>query len=419
MAETLEILERSEVHGHVPAPTLVILADPDATLEASAPLLGRSATDRLLAMAARAGFARAIFAPGTTTPSEILEAGAEGSAGPRTAVPIEELATGEPIEHPALVVFEGAVVHPDLLSLMVDHPLDSDERFTLYDDVGRPAACFFGKLWVVPGMLPLTEELPWPDGFSSADIVRQVYEEDRARARSLVLRGAGLELGSAPGWQRRVQLPTLRWLADSGRPLAQLNLVGVGLVTLALPLVLLGSFPWLLLAALASLLGVHVTTLIPIVRQLRAEGGRVEAVDEYLSAAARPLAQAALMGGLTYAIVAETDRSPVAAVVLLVAGAAAVVLGLLQARLLLRGRPADIFALPDAEAAAARLGVGWWPALRRMPLLEVVVVFSSLPGIPELPWSALAAGAAARLWRWFAGPPISLREAVIDVSDDR
>jgi hypothetical protein len=293
---------------------------------------------------------------------------------------------------------------------MVAHPLMADERFTLYDEVGRPAACFFGELDVVPGMLPLTEELPWPDEHGPADVVRIVYAEDWSRAEALVLRAETMSTLGAAGWRRRIELPTLRWMADSGRPLAQLNLLGLVLITAALPLALLGGALGLLGAAAALLLGVHVTAQIPTLRRLRAAGTAEarESVDELRAAAARPLGHAALMGGLTYEIVAETTRSGVAGVVLLVAGAGAALLSLFQARLILRGRPADIFALPELESATRRLGFTWPIALRGAPLVELCVLGASATGLPELPWSVLAAGAAARLWRWFAGPPISL-----------
>jgi hypothetical protein len=214
---------------------------------------------------------------------------------------------------------------------------------------------------------------------------------------------------ATPGWRSRVEVPTLRLMADSRRPLAQLNLLGLCLVAAALPLGLLGGVLGLVGAAASLLLGVHVTRLIPTVRALRAAGTAEarESVDEHLAAAARPLGHAALMGGLTYAIVAQTSRSGVAAVVLLVAGAGAALLGLFQARLILRGRPADVFALPDVEPALKRLGVAWPPVLRGAPLMELVVLAASVGGLAELPWSVLAAGAAARLWRWFAGPPIA------------
>ncbi|MEM6295947.1 MAG: hypothetical protein AAGA54_32040 [Myxococcota bacterium] len=414
MVEPIEITEPSETHAHVPAPVLVVLADADARVDAQRPVLGRSALLRLFVAAGAAGFDRAILSPGTRLGIDAAQAFFEESkaAGERP-LPVSESATGEPVERPALVVFEGTVLHPGVLELMVAHPLEPGERYTLYDEVGRPAACFFGLLHSVPAMLPLTEELPWPDTFGSADVVRQVDPGDHERARMLTLRAAGLPRPEHRGWRRDVEQPVLRVMADSRRPLAQLNLLGVALVVATLPLALAGGFVGTLLAGLAMVAGVLVTSQVARVRSLRAAGGGfVESVDEHLSAAARPLGHAALMSGLTYAIVAETDRSSVAAVVLLVAGGAAVVLSLLQARLLLRGRDAEIFVLPDAEGAARRLNFPWWPGLDHAPLFELLVLAFSLFASPELPWSVLAAGALARLWRWYAGPPMSLREAV-------
>jgi len=75
-----------------------------------------------------------------------------------------------------------------------------------------------------------------------------------------------------------------------------------------------------------------------------------------------------------------------------------------QARLLLRGREAPVFALPDAHAVAARLGVSVPPLVEGAPLFELAILCASLPGDPVAPWAILLAGAAARLWRWYAGP---------------
>ena len=79
-------------------------------------------------------------------------------------------------------------------------------------------------------------------------------------------------------------------------------------------------------------------------------------------------------------------------------------LSLFQARLLLRGKPADVFALPDPRSLTQRLDVSLPRALDGAPLLELAVLVVSLPGWSGLPWSVLAASAVARLWRWFAGP---------------
>ncbi|MGH1346888.1 MAG: hypothetical protein ACRBN8_35295 [Nannocystales bacterium] len=415
LVEPIDITEPSEIHGHLPAPLLVVLADNDAHVDARRSVLGRTSLARLMVAAGAAGFERTILTPGTSMGIEAAEAFVEAAkeAGERP-LPVVESATGEPLGRPALVVYEGTVLNPAVLELMVEHPLETGERYTLYDEVGRPAACFFGELHRVPAMLPLTEELPWPEPFGPADVVRQVDPEDVARARALTLRSAGLAVPEHRGWRRDVERPALRLMADSRRPLAQLNLFGVGLVASSLPLALVGGFLGTLAAGFALVAGILVTSLMAHIRRLRADGGALpESVDEHLSAAARPLGHAALMTGLTYAIVAETDdRSSVAAVVLLVAGGAAVLLSLLQARLLLRGRDAEIFRLPDAEAAARRLGFPWWPGLDHAPLFELLVLAMSPFATPELPWSVLAAGALARLWRWYAGPPVSLRAAV-------
>lgn len=391
MSEGIDILERPgpHAHAHVPAPVLVILPDPEARTDVDRSILGTPPVARLMAAAARAGFADVVLAPGTC----VVPHGAR------------ELATGEPIGGPALVVFEGSLVHPELLELMVAHPLEEDERYTLYDDVGRPTASFDGHLEHVPAVMPVSEELPWPEQLGPDDVVRLVYDEDRQRAESLVLRAEGVLGSGASSWRQGVELWSLRLLADSRRPLPQIELLALGLAVISLPLALWGTHIGLVLAASSLLMGVHVSMLFQGIHGLRARSHAAEGEpDDRLARATRPLGQAALMGGLTYVIVAQTDRSGVAAVVLLVAGAAASLLSLFQARLLLRRRPADVFALPDAHAVAARIGVHVPAWLDGAPVLELAVLVAALPGVAELPWSVLAAGAVARLWRWFAGP---------------
>jgi hypothetical protein len=390
LTEALENPERAaaaQPHA-LKAPALVILPDPEVRTRIDSPIFGIPPVDRLTGAALRAGFVDVVLAPG----SHVRVEGAH------------ELATGEPIDGPALVVFEGSLIHPKLLSLMVAHPLDEDERYTLYDEAGRPTASFDGHLGHVPAGMPVSEELPWPESLGPRDVVRLVYDEDRDRAEALVLRAEGV-LG--PGtdratWRETVEVRSLRILADSRRPLPQIELLGTALAVLSLPLALFGTHLALVLAAVSMLLGVHVGMLFDRVRGVRGDPRRGH---DRLAAATRPLGHAALMGASTYVIVAQTDRSQVAAVVLLAAGAAAALLCLFQARLLLRGRPADVFALPDAHAVAARLGVRIVPWLDGAPLFELAVVAAALSGVAELAWSVLAAGAVARLWRWFAGPP--------------
>jgi hypothetical protein len=270
-----------------------------------------------------------------------------------------------------------------------------------------------------------------------------VYDQDRTRAEQLILRGQGLD-GAGSGWRQWVEMPVLRVLSDSRRPLPQLELVAVAFAVGALPLSLVGGVVGLLSGATCLLAGVVLARVLPSVRclreaaapgvpvvpprspseplvlgadghvALRPPGGsdppadtdqdRASDAQASLAAASRPLGQAALMAGVTYGIVAETDRSGVAGVVLLAAGSAAALLCLFQARQRLRGRPADVFALPDAHAVARRLGVVWPAVLEGAPVLELATVVASVTGAAELPWSVLIAGALARLWRWFSGP---------------
>lgn len=440
MDDDLEVIDDDEpVVGPAVPPILVVLPDPDSTADPSRPILGCAPLTRMAAHAEAAGFGGVMLAPGTR-----LE--------PPGALPV---ATGDPVRRPALVIFDACLVDPRLLRLMVEHPLEPDERFTLYDEMGRPTACFVGHLDAVPVMMPISEELPWPEGIGPAETVRLVFEEeDRRRAEDLVAKIQGVDERSSR-WRRVVQRPTLRWLADSGRSIPQLELAALALAIGSLPLTLLGGAVGVISGCAALLAGVHLSELLPRVNALRAlpsealhrgggstagAGSRDSAresepvlldadgnvtlrprdepaseslatpaseprdEDERLAAATRPLGQAALMAGLTYVIVAEVHRSQVASVVLLAAGAAAALLSLFQARLLLRGRPADTFALPNAHAVARRLGL-WWPsALDGSPFLELATFVAAIPGTAELPWSVMAAGAVARLWRWFSGP---------------
>lgn len=384
----------------MPAPVLVVLPDPDARADVTWPVLGRPPLHRVAEAAERAGFAGCLLAPGT-------------AAIPPSARPI---ATGDPIDRPALIVFEGTFLPERMLQLMVEHPLEPDERFTLYDTCGRPTACFVGMLAAVPSIMPFGEELPWPEGFGPEDVARIVYDEDRARTEALVLRSevAGTTGAHASEWERRVDFPMLRLLANSRPSLPQLELLAIFSVLGSLPLALLGGALPVWLGAAALLLGVQMSRLFPRVHALRGSFASVapdrqERDDgpqgaDRLAEATRPLGHAAFMGGLTYTIVARTDRSGVAAMVLLVAGSAVVLLSLVRARMVLRGRPADVFALPNAHVVARRLGVRWPSLLDGAPVVELVAWLAAFVGVAELPWSVLTAAAIARLWRWFSGP---------------
>lgn len=396
-----DLIETAGPQAHVAAPILVVLPDPESRADVQRLVLGRRPVERLAAHARRAGFSGVLMGPGTQD-------------GPPGA---EEVATGDPVDRPALVVYEGTGVHPELLRLMVAHPLEADERFTLNDAVGRPCAAFIGELAVVPSMMPVAEELPWPEDMGTQHVVRLVYEEDRPRAEALVLRD---EVGLPPipgdadsAWNRFVTRPILRWLADCGRPVAQLELLALALAVAVLPLSLAGGHVGLVAASLCMMLAVVIARLLPVVRRLHERDpdpdDDTETPDptddgDRLSRAARPLTHAAAMVGLTYGLVAETDRSGVAGFVLLGAGAAATLLSLLQARRLLRGGSAGVFALPDPHALTQRLDVTLPHALEGAPLLELMVVVVSPLGVTALPWSVLAASAVARLWRWYAGP---------------
>jgi len=396
------------------APILVLLPDPEARARLSVPLLGIPLARRISTSALEAGFAEVVVAPGLSMPP-----------GQAREVPV-----GDELSGPGLVVFEGTYLDPQLLRLMVEHPLEADERFSLYDGVSRPAGFFTGELGVMPAIMPVSEELDWPEGLGPEDVARVVYNEDLERAEWLVLRtearrsrtsgwrGTETEhvhrsLAGESRWHREVSVRTLRWLARSNLAVAQLELLALGLGLASGPISLGNSWATLLLAGLVLLLGVHVSRLLAPLRFLRDEAinprdelGRPEiwVPGDTLAGATRPLAHATLTACLTYVLVAETARSNVAALVLLAAGGVATLLSLAHARARLRGDDGSVLELPRSAALIKRLGVGMPSWLQGAPLLEMAVMVGALTGEPGVPWTVLVAAAFARLWRWFTSP---------------
>ena len=313
---------------------------------------------------------------------------------------------------------------------MVEHPLDDDERFTLYDGVGRPAGFFTGELGAMPATMPMSEELIWPEELGPDDLARVVYDEDIERAEWLVLRtearrsrtsgwrGTETEhvrrsLAGESRWHREISVRTMRWLARSNLAVAQLELLALGVALASGPVALSNRWPTLVLAGALLLLGVHVSRLLAPLRFLRDEAisprdehGRPEVwvPGDTLAGATRPLAHAILTACLTYVLVAEIDRSNVAALVLLAAGGVAALLSLAHARSRLRGDDANIFELPRSAALVKRLGVTMPSWLQGAPLLEIAVMLGTLTNEPGIPWTVMVAAAFSRLWRWFTAP---------------
>lgn len=374
-----------------PRPSLLLLADPEARFDPGQPVLGRTAARRLTEAALDAGFGRALAGPGVGLVDERLE----------------EVAAGDEVEGPVLVLHEGTLVDPRLLQLMVEHPLEEDERYSLYDAAERPAAWFSGSLGVVPAAMPVSEEIPWPEGVGPEDVVRLVYDSDLERAEWLVLRDLDVLPPGASDWNRRVAVPTLRALASSDLGVAQLELLALlASVTAGLLALLPGPFgPWV--SALILLAGVHVARLLRALRHARGDApwsGEGWIPGETLSRATRPLAHAFLTATLTYVLVAKTGaQSGVAALVLLATGGAGTMLSLLHARSLLRRELRPPLELPRGEAVFARVDLPLPSWLEGSPLIELMVLAASLPGIPALPWGVLVSVGVARLWRWFAG----------------
>ncbi len=374
-----------EVAARVPALVLIVLPDPDAQVPLDAPLLGRPPVARLAEAALEAGFDHVYLAPGTC--------GTSGSG--------IERATGEPVGGAAVVAYESAFLDPDLLRLMVRHPLDLDERFSIYDRAGRPAAWFAGHVPKVPSHMPISEELDLPPEIGPDRIARFVYPEDRERVEALVLACEGVPAVQGAVWYRRLATWSLRGLTASGRPVEQLELLGLMGALGAGALAVVPLHVGLAVAMLSLVVAVHVSGLLPVVRVLRSD----PPAEDGLAAAVRPLAHAAATAGLTYRLIAETDRSSVAALAVLALGAGSVVLSLTQARHALQKREGYAFALPDSEALAHRLGLVLPRWCAGPPLLEVGCAALALTSVPEFPWALLVAGGLARLWRWFARPP--------------
>lgn len=400
-------------------PTLVLLPDPEARARLDTPLLGIPLAQRLVSAAREAGFADVIAAPGLVGTSLV---GTPGGA--------REVAIGELLSGPGLIVFEGTFVDPQLLRLMVEHPLEPDERYSLYDGVARPAGCFAGTLGAMPAIMPVSEELDWPEGLGPDDVARVVYDEDIERVEWLILRtearrsrtsgwrGTETEhvhrsLAGESRWHREISVRTLRWLARSNLAVAQLELLALGVALASGPVALANTWPTLILAGVLLLIGVHVSRLLAPLRFLRDEAmnprdehGRPEiwVPGDTLAGATRPLAHAILTVCLTYVLVNEADRSNVAALVLLAVGGVAALLSLAHARARLRGDDASILELPRSAALIKRLGVTMPSWLQGAPLLEMAAALGSLSGEPGVPWTVLAGSAVARLWRWFTSP---------------
>lgn len=362
---------------------LVILPDTEATVDARRPLLGVPPAERLTSDALEAGFTRVFIGPGVRVD---LGAG-------------EELATGDAVGVPALVTLESAVINREVLRLMVEHPLEEDERFTIYDGVARPTAWFTGHLRLLPATMPISEEIIWPEEVGPDDVARLVYPEDRSRAEAIVRRSRGLAEGDASLYSRFVAAPLLRGLAAAGRPLAQVEVVALALAVASGALVLLDPWFGAGLGALALLAGVEIARQLPALRELQVVDGTAFVSEVVV----RPFGHAAYAAALTYVLVAEEARSGVADLVLLGIGGAAVFFSLAQARSLLRRQHTLPLELPSSAGLAARLGIDW-PARFRVPLaVEVFALISALGG-PNFPWAVMAVAGLARLWRWFASP---------------
>jgi hypothetical protein len=372
------------------SPVLLILGDAEAKHPA-VPMLGVSIPRRMSDLARAAGFSRVLRGPGV----QVEDA--------------HEVTVGDPIGAPALIVFNGTYIDRRLLSLMTEHPLDPDERWGLYDEVGRPAACFAGRLASVPTSVPVCEQLDLPPGFDERSLARVVYDEDRGRAERLIVgTESGLDL-VASDWTRFVEIPMLRVLGRLRATVAQLEVAALVLAVAVGGLVLIPSWFGPVLASVLLIAAVQLARLLGPLGEVGA--ARVEpsgdgrwAPGAVLAEVVRPVGHAAFTGAATYALVAEVDRSSVAALVILAAGALSVLLGLVQTRRLLRGRSGELFALPRPGTLLTRVGIEAPKIAVRAPLLECAMLVCALPGALEIPWGLAVLAATSRMWRWFAAP---------------
>lgn len=362
---------------------LVLLPDPEARVDPAGPVLGLSPGARLADDARRAGFADVILTPGTC--SNVPGA--------------KEMSTGDPIGGPALLAYESVVIAGPLLRALAQRPLAADEGWSLVDGALRPSAWLTGHLATAPAELPIGEEIDWPEGRGPDDLARLVYAEDRARVEQVIWAD---RVGAGGARRGRVMRAFVGRLADTRRPLGQIELAAAVAAVLSGPAVLLGGRLGIVLGAALLCAGVQLAALVPALAQLVGGRGGVEG-GVWLAPAVRPFGHAAFASALTYALVAETGRSTVAALVLLGLGAGAACLSLAHARDVLRGeRPR--FELPDAAAFAAHLGRELPRWLESDVRVELVALVLALTGAAGLPWGALVAAALARLWRWFVAP---------------
>lgn len=387
-------------------PTLVVLHDSEARVGLTEPLFGPSPLERTAVAAAAAGFRQIMLAPGVTTRVEALRrvVGRETQA----TVLIEEVGVGESLEGGGLAVYEGTLINPEVLELMVEYPLEDEERFSLYDGAGRPSAWFFGELERVPPSMPMSEEIAWPIEFGPDDLCRVVYSEDRERAEALVRRLHGVSFEENSRWQSDVEAPSLRFVVDGPFTLAQTEFAALALGLLAGAFTLVDSWPTLVFGCICLVASVHLARVLMAARVLLPTSAAADlrwAPGERLSRATRPLAHAFILASLTYVMVSQTSRSGIAALVLLAAGAGAVLLSLLHARMVLRGRHSEL-AIPRGIRFFERMSIRLPPWLVGAPVLELCVAVSALSGLTAAPWSILIGTAIARLWRWFIAPPV-------------
>ncbi len=362
-------------------PVLLLLPDPDADAAVDRTVAGRPSVEFLVRSAREAGFAEAIAAPGASA----------APAGVRSACSLD------PVDAPALVVYDTAYVRAPLLRLMVLHPLEPGERYTIYDVEGRPAAVFHGRLARVADEMAVAESLDLPPEYEDGAAVRWVGDDDRRAAEATIFEDLGVPDLSVSPWDRWVVAHLLRWLAPWGRRPERVEFAAL-LLAVASGLLAMVRAVWGPAAGAAALtLAVTVQRALEPLRRIH----DVPPPKDRLASAVRSIGHAAYLAGLTYRLVSDESRPMVASLVLLAVGVAAAFLALLRAREYLQGRVDGPLALQRAEGWIRRMGIEPAPWWRGLPALELIGFVLALSGRANLPWLIFVLASAARLWRWF------------------
>lgn len=356
-------------------PVLLILPDEESKCK-SEPVLGQLPIQRLVSSAQQAGFATVLLAPGT----HVVSAGAR------------ELATGEPIAKPALVVYESVYISPFLLHRLATQTIKRDEYFSFYDRLGRPVFWYTGYLRSAPNVMPITEELAWPEvyGAQSKDVERGLERDDQERMAEQILQDEGIFAHKLSLWQRYMDLPMVRFFVRHRRLCIHGPAMALACVMSSGGIALFDAWLGYALGALLLLVGVQLGSICEMARKLCFASSISTPVLRFLG-------RASLTAALTYRLMIETDRTILDTVLIFGIGVLVVVFFLIRARALIRNQAPAL-----VEIAYAKLMI---PERFRIPLgSELLVFVLALTSYPLLPWLVFVVLGLLYLWRWFASP---------------